>query len=132
MCLSLGDRILPRADGNQDRSAPRSGYETTIRLRALDFLRSVALLGGGVAKLRRSALLTGAFLRSFGSYGSGNGQFLSGISGTAIDPNGDAWVSDAGNYRVQEFANNGAFLEKIGTEGHGNDQFQSPGAIVIH
>ena len=36
MCLSLGDRILSSADGNQDRSAPRSGYETIIRLRTLE------------------------------------------------------------------------------------------------
>jgi hypothetical protein len=75
---------------------------------------------------------TGTFLLSFGSYGSSKCQFLSGIGGVAILPNGGVIVSDGGNFRVQEFASNGAFQAAIGNEGHGNGQFQSPGAIVIH
>jgi len=74
----------------------------------------------------------GAFLRSFGSYGSSNGQFLNGIGGIAIGRvSGDVWVSDAGNYRVQKFFDNGTFLQAVGTFGSGPGQFQAPGAIAI-
>ena len=44
----------------------------------------------------------GKFLTSFGSYGSGPGQF-SGPRGIAVDKNGVVYVSDTGNNRLQLF-----------------------------
>ena len=41
----------------------------------------------------------GKFLTSFGSYGSGPGQF----SGIALDKNGVVYVSDINNNRLQLF-----------------------------
>ena len=66
-----------------------------------------------------------------GSGGSGNGQFShTGGSGDmrggiAIDPAGDVYVGDMGNYRVQKFSATGEFLLTFGSEGTGNGQFSS-------
>ena len=44
----------------------------------------------------------GKFITSFGSRGSGPGQFISPY-GIAVDSNGVVYVSDSGNYRLQLF-----------------------------
>jgi sugar lactone lactonase YvrE len=64
---------------------------------------------------------TGAFLRQWGSPGSGNGQFLF-PNGIAVDGSGNVWVVDTFNYRVQEFSESGAYLGQFGSQGTGNGQ----------
>jgi len=44
----------------------------------------------------------GTFLRSFGSWGSGDGEFK-GMEGVAVTPNGNILVCDRENHRVQVF-----------------------------
>jgi len=57
-----------------------------------------------------------SFVRSIGSYGSGNGQFYfpRGIIATS---SGNIWVSDGNNERIEEFTSNGTFVRSIGQEG---------------
>jgi sugar lactone lactonase YvrE len=62
--------------------------------------------------------------------GSGNGQF-SGPMGIDIDNNGNIFVIDWGNYRVQKFGSNGNFISKFGSYGTGNGQFIYPVGIAI-
>jgi len=70
---------------------------------------------------------TGGSLGSFGSEGSGNGQFHS-VAGIAFSgPN--AYVLDPGNQRVQEFSTSGQYIAKFGSKGTGNGQFESPCGI---
>lgn len=59
----------------------------------------------------------GAFVRRFGSTGTGNGQFNN-PEGVAIDSQGNAWVADWENGRVQEF-------------GSEPGQLQGPAAIAV-
>ena len=47
--------------------------------------------------------LSGEKLRSFGTYGSGQGQFLS-PSGVAVDGEGNIMVVDNRNHRAQKFS----------------------------
>ncbi len=57
---------------------------------------------------------TGALLAAYGSYGSGEKQF-SLPWGVAIDPrNGNVYVSDQGNFRIQELSSTGAFIKMFG------------------
>ena len=51
----------------------------------------------------------GEFVAQFGSYGAGRGQ-LNRPSDVAVDPEGDVYVCDWGNSRVQAFAPDGRFL----------------------
>ena len=67
----------------------------------------------------------------FGSGGTSNGQFNF-PSGVAIDGHGDAWVSDYGNNRVQEFTAKGTFIAAYGSSGSGNGQFKGPTGIAVN
>lgn len=63
-----------------------------------------------IVKLARN----GSFLASWGSYGSGSGQF-SNPEGIALDASGDVFVSDSVNNNVQKFTNTGGFVASWST-----------------
>lgn len=77
--------------------------------------------------------VVGNYLGQFGSAGSGEGQFGSGIgpSDVAVDKAGDLWVTDPTNNRIEEFSSSGTFLKAFGTEGTGNGQFKHPEGISV-
>jgi hypothetical protein len=68
--------------------------------------------------------------------GSGDGQFGSpfglGLRGIDVDSQGNVFVVDSDNYRVQKFSSAGAFLTKWGTQGAGNNQFDQPWGVAIN
>jgi sugar lactone lactonase YvrE/phosphodiesterase/alkaline phosphatase D-like protein len=86
----------------------------------------------------------------FGSLGSGNGQ-LDEPTGDALDSEGNVWVADSANDRVEEFSSTGTFVKafgwgvkdgkaeaetctagcKAGIAGSGNGQFSGPAGIAI-
>ena len=74
---------------------------------------------------------SGEKLRSFGSHGTGQGQFLC-ILGVTTDGEGNILVGDNGNHRIQKFTSEGQFLAAVGTEGRGPLQFHGPGAIAFN
>lgn len=65
------------------------------------------------------------FASSFGSTGSGNGQFNF-PRDIALDSGGNIWVADGSNDRVQKFNSKGEYLSKFGSTGSGNGQFHTP------
>jgi DNA-binding beta-propeller fold protein YncE len=65
----------------------------------------------------------GKFIKSWGSKGSGQGQFNS-VRGIAIDAQGSVYVADAGNKRIQVFDGDGNFKTQIQNIG-------SPAAVCI-
>ncbi len=67
---------------------------------------------------------------SFGANGSGDGQFKH-PTDVAIDPQGNLWVTDKSNNRVQKFDPSGKFLAKYGSLGSGNGQFNRPSSVAI-
>ena len=70
------------------------------------------------------------FVRTWGTTGAGDGQFISPY-GVAVDANGNVYVVDTNNNRIQKFTSTGAFLTKWGTNGTGNGQFQNPVAVTV-
>lgn len=66
--------------------------------------------------------VTPAFSASFGSAGSGNGQFNTPYAVTT-DGSGWVYVADTWNRRVQKFSGNGVFNLKFGTQGTLPGQF---------
>jgi RHS repeat-associated protein len=70
------------------------------------------------------------YASSFGSSGSEEGQF-SGPDGMAIDSQGNVWVADAYNHRIDEFNEAGEYRDSFGSPGSGNAQFSSPQDLAI-
>ena len=73
----------------------------------------------------------GEKLRSFGSVGSGQGQFERAV-GVTVDPEGNIFVVDNGNSRIQKFTSEGQFLTEIGTRGNKPLQFIYPRGISFN
>ena len=70
------------------------------------------------------------YASSFGSAGSGNGQF-SHPAGIAVDPKGTIWAVDQGHSRIEKFNAAGEFQSAFGSAGSGNGQFGRPTDIAI-
>lgn len=72
----------------------------------------------------------GTFLTTWGTAGSGDGQFNY-PSSVATDGNGHVFVADMGNNRIQKFdATNGSFLTMWGLPGSGPGQFNGPVGVA--
>ena len=52
---------------------------------------------------------TGMFIRKWGSFGSGNGEFRF-PSHVAVHSSGNVFVADFGDDRIQKFTNTGQFI----------------------
>jgi hypothetical protein len=144
--------------------------------RTRTFVSTVNLVGGSLALLRArgrlvliatlvlvtalafglsraSASQSHVFTGSFGSSGSGAGQFkLAGESGLVVDQStGNVYVADTGNHRVGEFSESGGFILafgwgvatgaaepqvctatcQAGLPGNGPGQFENPTFIAV-
>jgi tripartite motif-containing protein 2/3/tripartite motif-containing protein 71 len=73
----------------------------------------------------------GEKLRSFGSLGSGEGQFQQ-PRGVAVDDDDNILVADAYNDRIQKFSADGQFVTVVGSHGVKPLQFDYPTGIAIH
>jgi hypothetical protein len=73
----------------------------------------------------------GTFVTSWGTMGAGNGQFIAGAGGVAVDSAGNVYVADPGNHRVQKFTSAGAFISSFGGLGSGNGQMSGPSGVAI-
>ena len=72
-----------------------------------------------------------SYASEFGSKGTGNGQFYW-AAGSAIDGQGNIWVTDETNDRVQKFSPTGSFSATYGKEGAGEVQFKGPAGVDIN
>ena len=72
----------------------------------------------------------GSLIRSFGSRGTGNGQFTDPVE-LAIGPNNRIYVTDTNNHRIQILERNGTFVKTFGTNGTGDGQFNKPKGLAI-
>ncbi len=78
----------------------------------------------------------GAFITKWGRKGSGNGEFESievfgPFPGIVTDRNGNVYVADSGNHRIQKFTSDGEFVAKWGKSGTGEGEFNSPEGLGI-
>ena len=68
--------------------------------------------------------------RVFGTKGAGDGQ-LAEPKGVAVDKDGNIYVADTMNHRIQKFDPGGAFLAKWGAKGEGDGQFNEPWGLAV-
>jgi hypothetical protein len=73
---------------------------------------------------------TGRYLFSFGSAGSGDGQLNSPL-GIAVASNGDIYVADTLNNRIEIFDGSGNYLSQFGKYGKGETDFSSPQGLAF-
>ncbi|HET6517815.1 MAG TPA: HYR domain-containing protein [Nitrosopumilaceae archaeon] len=66
----------------------------------------------------------------WGESGNRDGEFYN-PQNIAIDSDGNVYVTDLGNRRVQQFDNNGVFLKSWGSSGSGAGQFNSISGIAV-
>jgi len=65
-----------------------------------------------------------------GGKGTEDGEFDS-PTGIAVDGNGNVFVADSGNGRIQKFSSTGAFLATIGSKSSGHGQLSAPSGIAV-
>jgi RHS repeat-associated protein len=68
---------------------------------------------------------------TFGSLGSGNGQ-LNEPEAVAFGSEGDAWVIDQNNNRVERFTSSGSFVASYGSAGKGPGEYENAWGIAIN
>ena len=73
----------------------------------------------------------GGKFQSFGSQGSGHGQF-SRPRGVAVDDGDNILVVDKLNHRIQKFTSDGKFITAVGKKGNKLLEFITPLGIAIH
>ena len=73
----------------------------------------------------------GEKLQSFGSKGSGHGQFDR-PRGVAVNDDGNILVADDYNHRVQKFTPDGKFSASVGKKGNNPLEFNSPMGVAVH
>jgi YD repeat-containing protein len=71
------------------------------------------------------------YASAFGTLGSGEGQFNRPYS-AAIDGQGNLWVTDRSNNRIEKLTTQGKMLASYGTTGTGELQFKGPWGIAIN
>ena len=74
--------------------------------------------------------ICGTFVTTWGSSGTGDGQFNAPL-GVATDGNGNVYVADTNNNRIQKFTSTGTFLTTWGSFSYsGNGQFNGPFGVA--
>lgn len=70
------------------------------------------------------------YATQWGTLGAGQGQFNRPVS-IAIDKQGNLYIADMYNHRIQKFGSSGNYLKQWGTFGAAPGQFSSPSSVVI-
>jgi tripartite motif-containing protein 2/3/tripartite motif-containing protein 71 len=136
-----------KVEGEHIKGSP---FPVTVKLPVQKLGTPIKIISGvkhpwGVAVNRRGEVLvaesgaacisifspTGEKLRSFGSRGSGHGQFTH-LHGVAVDDDGNILVIDDGNHRIQKFTPDGKLIMSVGKRGSNPLEFNEPTGIAIH
>ena len=110
---------------------------------AVDKQGNVLVYDAGNARIVKYSS-AGKLITQWGSRGAGDGQFGQVPMGTStgsspemtmgdlkVDGQGNIYVADQGNRRIEKFDSNGKFLLAWGTEGKDDGQFQSPVGVAV-
>lgn len=88
-----------------------NGHELYAEVTAMN---AIGAVGASTVTTSPVPIATPSYSASFGSSGTGTGEFED-VSGTAMAPaTGNVWVADSNNNRAEEFSPAGAFIEAVG------------------
>jgi hypothetical protein len=123
--------VSPESVGSGTSNVSVSQTVTGLSQSTEYHFRVVAESEAGTAKGADATFTTAGFNFSFGEEGSGNGQLKQPNLGIATDSEGDIWVADTENNRVEKFNSKGEYLSQFGKEGIGNGEFKAPKGLAI-
>jgi NHL repeat len=96
---------------------PGSGLQADLFNRPTDVAFDTAgniYVADGVGNQRVAKFdKNGVFIKSWGSKGTETGQFATSVRAIAVDAQGNVYVADSGNKRIQVFDSNGTFKTQI-------------------
>jgi RHS repeat-associated protein len=124
----MARRGMARGSGTGHRT-----HRLTVRFagRALSVLAGALLILAILGATAASALPpVPTYQFSFGTKGTGNGQFTRPL-GMAVDKEGNVFVADSENNRIEKFNSKGEYVSQFGTKGSGNGQLSIPRDIAI-
>jgi len=119
---NTGTKATPGTNGFKltDSTQPgiKNGEYKTPRAIAFTPNGDILVLDSGNGRVQRFSA-DGIFLSTFGKIGAADGQFQiipfdGGAGGIAVDEDGNIYVTDSWNYRIQKFDATGKFLTKWG------------------
>ena len=103
-------------------------YNMVFRMKILTGAAVFAVLVTFYPAHASSQLSPAVYERSFGEKGTQQGQ-LSSPRSIAADLEGNIYIADTGNNRVQKFTSGGRFIKLFGGFGWNSDQFDEPSAV---
>ncbi len=130
-CASGGTGCVPIPGATNQSYTPLAtdaGYALVVQVRATSAAGTVAASTAASSVVPINS--TPGYSASYGTPGSGNGQFSS-PARIALDSAGNIWVTDTGQNRIEKFTSAGVFSAAYGTAGSGNGQFSTPVGIAI-
>ena len=77
------------------------------------------------------SVVAGGYIQRIGSPGSGPGQFGGGVGQSATAPDGNLYVADPTNDRVEILSPLGQYLGEVGSPGSGNGQLSDPIGVAF-
>ena len=90
------------------------------------------LLLAGVATNQSFGDNAHSYVLQWGSFGQIDGGHFFQLESLSIDNEGNVYVTDSGNARIQKFTSDGQFLETWGVSGIDNGEFKKPTGIATY
>jgi streptogramin lyase len=123
--------VSPESAGSGTSKVAVSEVATGLSQSTEYHFRIVAESEAGTVEGEDATFMTTGFNFSFAEEGSGSGQLKQPDLGIVTDSEGNIWVADTENNRVEKFNKEGEYLSQFGKEGSGNGEFKAPKGLAI-
>jgi len=90
------------------------------------------LLLAGIATNQSFGVGSHPYILEWGNYGNIDGGQFFHLESLSVDNEGNVYVTDSGNARIQKFTSDGQFLETWGVRGTDNGEFEYPTGIATY